>query len=140
MAAAFALGAEAVQMGSRFVVSEESSAHLAFKEAVLAAKEGDTLLTLKELTPVRLLKNPFYQQVVEAYQAGADRETLAQILGRGRAKMGMFEGDLNQGELEIGQVSALFSEILPAGDILRNVWTEFCQTLDHLSQLRTNFS
>lgn len=140
MAAAFALGAEAVQMGSRFVASEESSAHLAFKEAVLAAKEGDTLLTLKELTPVRLLKNPFFQQVVEAYQAGANKETLAELLGRGRAKLGMFQGDLNQGELEIGQVSALFSEILPAADILREVWTEFCQTLDHFVQLRTSIS
>jgi enoyl-[acyl-carrier protein] reductase II len=129
MAAAFALGAEGVQIGSRFVASEESSAHLAFKSAVVAASEGDTLLTLKELTPVRLLKNPFFQQVAQAYQQGASPEQLAELLGRGRAKLGMFEGNLNEGELEIGQVSALIHDIQPAAHIVDEIWNEFRQTL-----------
>jgi len=129
MAAAFALGAEGVQIGSRFVASEESSAHLAFKSAVVAAAEGDTLLTLKELTPVRLLKNPFFQQVAQAYQQGASPEQLAELLGRGRAKLGMFEGNLNEGELEIGQVSALIHDIQPAAHIVDEIWNEFRQTL-----------
>lgn len=129
MAAAFALGAEGVQIGSRFVASEESSAHLAFKSAVVAASEGDTLLTLKELTPVRLLKNPFFQQVAQAYQQGASPEQLAELLGRGRAKLGMFEGNLNDGELEIGQVSALIHDIQPAAHIVDEIWNEFQQTL-----------
>ncbi|MDA0931315.1 MAG: nitronate monooxygenase [Bacteroidetes bacterium] len=129
MAAAFALGAEGVQIGSRFVASEESSAHLAFKSAVVAASEGDTLLTLKELTPVRLLKNPFFQQVAQAYQQGASPEQLAKLLGRGRAKLGMFEGNLNEGELEIGQVSALIHDIQPAAHIVDEIWNEFRQTL-----------
>ena len=129
MAAAFALGAEGVQIGSRFVASEESSAHLAFKSAVVAASEGDTLLTLKELTPVRLLKNPFFQQVAQAYQQGASPEQFAELLGRGRAKLGMFEGNLNEGELEIGQVSALIHDIQPAAHIVDEIWNEFRQTL-----------
>ena len=129
MAAAFALGAEGVQIGSRFVASEESSAHLAFKSAVVAASEGDTLLTLKELTPVRLLKNLFFQQVAQAYQQGASPEQLAKLLGRGRAKLGMFEGNLNEGELEIGQVSALIHDIQPAAHIVDEIWNEFRQTL-----------
>lgn len=129
MAAAFALGAEGVQIGSRFVASEESSAHLAFKSAVVAASEGDTLLTLKELTPVRLLKNPFFQQVAQAYQQGASPEQLVELLGRGRAKLGMFEGNLNEGELEIGQVSALIHDIQPAAHIVDEIWNEFRQTL-----------
>jgi enoyl-[acyl-carrier protein] reductase II len=129
MAAAFALGAEGVQIGSRFVASEESSAHLAFKSAVVAASEGDTLLTLKELTPVRLLKNLFFQQVAQAYQQGASPEQLAELLGRGRAKLGMFEGNLNEGELEIGQVSALIHDIQPAAHIVDEIWNEFRQTL-----------
>lgn len=134
MAAALALGAEGVQMGSRFVASVESSAHDAFKNEVLKAGEGDTLLTLKELTPVRLLKNPFFLRVQEAYQAGAGPEKLAEILGRGRAKKGMFEGDLTEGELEIGQVSAAIGEILPAAEIIRRVLEECAETIAGLNK------
>ncbi len=133
MAAAFALGADAVQVGSRFVVSEESSAHIHFKNKVLATQEGETLLTLKELTPVRLIKNAFFTQVMEAYQRDASVEELNQILGRGRAKKGMFEGDLVEGELEIGQVAAQFEKIQPAGEILQEIWTEFQQTVKQLN-------
>lgn len=123
--AAFALGAEGVQIGSRFVASEESSAHQLFKDEVVKAQEGDTILTLKELAPVRLLKNSFYQQVQNAYQNGAKKEDLIQILGRARAKKGMFEGDLNEGELEIGQVSSMIREIKPAAQIVTELWEEF---------------
>lgn len=125
MLAAMVLGAEAVQVGSRYVCSEEASSHSAFKQAVVEAKEGDTELTLKELTPVRLLKNEFYQSVQNAYAQGADKETLQALLGRGRAKLGMFEGDLKEGELEIGQVSALIHDILPAAQITCQLWEEF---------------
>lgn len=135
MAAAFALGAEGVQIGSRFVASEESSAHLAFKSAVVAASEGDTMLTLKELTPVRLLKNAFFQELTAAYQQGASPEQLAELLGRGRAKKGMFEGNLIEGELEIGQVSALIHDIRPAAQIVDEIWNEFQQTLVCLGNL-----
>lgn len=123
--AAFALGAEGVQIGSRFVASEESSAHQSFKDEVVKAQEGDTILTLKELAPVRLLKNSFYQQLESAYQHGAKKEDLIQILGRARAKKGMFEGDLNEGELEIGQVSSMIQEIKPAAQIVAELWEEF---------------
>lgn len=125
MAAAFALGAEAVQVGSRFVVSEESSAHKAFKELVAGASEGDTVLTLRELTPVRLLKNPFFEEVMAAYSRGAKRDELLGLLGRGRAKKGMFEGDLKEGELEIGQVSAQFKKIQRAEEIVAEMWSQF---------------
>ena len=125
MLAAMALGAEGVQVGSRFVATEESSAHQAFKKQVIQAKEGDTLLTLKELTPVRLLRNPFFEEVMEAYRRGADREELAALLGRGRAKKGMFEGDLESGELEIGQVSAGIRDIIPAAEVVRQMLAEF---------------
>lgn len=125
MAAAFALGAEGVQIGSRFVASEESSAHRAFKEMVVAAGEGETVLTLKELTPVRMMKNAFFQQVMSAYQNGASREELAELLGRGRAKKGMFEGILDEGELEIGQVSAQITETLKASEIVSEIWNGF---------------
>ncbi len=125
MLAAMVLGADGVQMGTRFVLSRESSAHDMFKKAVAQAGEGDTLLTLKELTPVRLLKNPFFTQVVEAYHRGANSDELRQLLGRGRAKKGMFEGDLEEGELEIGQISALLEDIPPAADIVQSVWEEF---------------
>lgn len=135
MAAAFALGADAVQMGSRFVVAEESSAHIHFKNRVLESKEGETLLTLKELTPVRLLQNPFFTKVMEAYQRNASIEELNEILGRGRAKKGMFEGDLVEGELEIGQIAALFDRIQPAAEIVNEVWTEFQETIAHLKAL-----
>ncbi len=125
MLAAMALGADAVQIGSRFVASEESSAHIAFKRAVIAAKEGDTQLTLKELTPVRLLDGSFAQAVREAYHTDADIDALRTLLGRGRAKKGMFEGNLDEGELEIGQIASLIDEVLPASEILREIRREF---------------
>jgi enoyl-[acyl-carrier protein] reductase II len=125
MLACFALGAEAVQVGSRFVASIESSAHDAFKQSVLQAKEGDTSLTLKEITPVRLIKNKFYNEVAEAYEKGASKEELQTLLGRGRAKKGMFEGDLEEGELEIGQVSASIQSIKPAAEIVQEIMDEF---------------
>lgn len=125
MLAAMVLGAEGVQMGSRFVLSGEASSHDAFKKAVMEAGEGDTVLTLKQLTPVRLIRNEFYKKVKEAEDRGATIEELRTLLGRGRAKQGMFEGDLAEGELEIGQVSALLDRILPAADIVKKVWQEF---------------
>ncbi|MFN4915347.1 MAG: NAD(P)H-dependent flavin oxidoreductase [Sphingomonadales bacterium] len=135
MAAAFCLGAEAVQVGSRFAASEESSAHASFKQAILHAGDGDTQLTLKELTPVRLLKNKFYNDVMEAYNKDASAEELAALLGRGRAKKGMFEGDMAEGELEIGQVSAFIHQIKPAGDIVREMMEEYRQTRSNLPAL-----
>lgn len=125
MLAALNLGADAVQIGSRFVASLESSAHEAFKQAVIAAKEGDTMLTLKELTPVRLIKNEFYKKVESAYIEGKSSEEINTLLGRGRAKKGMFEGDLVEGELEIGQISGLINEVLPAAEIVAEIITEF---------------
>lgn len=125
MLAAMALGAQAVQVGSRFVATEESSAHDNFKSTVVEAKEGDTRLTLKELTPVRLIKNPFYQQVEHAYQNCATPEQLKELLGRARAKRGMFEGDLEEGELEIGQVSALIHEVKPAAEVVTAFMQEY---------------
>lgn len=132
MAAAFALGAEAVQVGSRFVASIEASSHPSFKKAVIDSNEGDTQLSLKQLTPVRLLKNQFYTQVQQAENAGASKEQLITLLGRGRSKKGMFEGDLNEGELEIGQVSALIKDILPAATIVKNIMAEFQSTVSKL--------
>jgi enoyl-[acyl-carrier protein] reductase II len=129
MLAAMVLGAEGVQVGSRFVASEEASSHMAFKQAVIQATEGSTHLALKKVVPVRLMKNAFYKTVNEAEMRGAGPEELLQILGRGRAKKGMFEGDLENGELEIGQVSAMLRDILPAGDIVRNIWDEFNEAL-----------
>ncbi len=125
MFAAMALGAEGVQVGSRFVASNEASAHEKFKHAVISAAEGDTLLSLKQLTPVRLLKNAFFEQVQAAEQQCQPPEILQQLLGRGRAKKGMFEGDLDEGELEIGQVSALIRDIKPAAAIVEELWTGF---------------
>ena len=125
MLACMILGAEGVQIGSRFVASLESSAHANFKKAILDAKEGDTQLTLKELTPVRLLKNDFYEHVQQAYAKGASKEALIELLGRGRAKKGMFEGDLIEGELEIGQIAGLMNEELPAKKIIENLIEEF---------------
>jgi enoyl-[acyl-carrier protein] reductase II len=139
MAAAFALGAEGVQVGSRFAASVEASAHTNFKNAVVAAGEGDTQLTLKELTPVRLIKNDFYQRVMEAYQHGASREELAALLGRGRAKKGMFEGDMVDGELEIGQVAAMIREILPAEMILKDIIETFRVAVKQLENGATAF-
>ena len=121
MAAALILGADAVQMGSRYVATLESSAHEAFKSAVLAAQEGDTTLTLKELTPVRLLHNAFYREVQDAYARGATPEELAELLGRGRAKKGMFEGDLEAGELEIGQVAGRIADLPSAFTLTQSI-------------------
>jgi len=131
MLAAMVMGAEGVQMGSRFVASEEASSHIFFKNAVVASQEGDTILTLKQLTPVRLIRNEFYQQVQAAEEKGADIAELKELLGKGRAKMGMFEGKLEEGELEIGQVSCLLNAILPAGEIVKKVWQEFMNGLQN---------
>lgn len=125
MLAAMVLGADAVQVGTRFVASEEASSHINFKQAVIHAAEGSTQLSLKKLTPVRLMKNRFFDQVQEAEARGAATDELQKLLGRGRAKKGMYEGDLEEGELEIGQVSALLDEILPAGKIVKNIMEEF---------------
>ena len=125
MLACFALGAEGVQIGSRFAASTESSAHENFKQHIITSAEGDTQLTLKELVPVRLMKNAFYKQLEEAYQRKADKGELERILGRARAKKGMFEGDLAEGELEIGQVAAGIRSIKPAGEIVHEIWNEF---------------
>ncbi|SDM82182.1 NAD(P)H-dependent flavin oxidoreductase [Kriegella aquimaris] len=125
MLAVMVLGADGVQVGSRFVASEEASSHQSFKQKVVASDEGDTQLTLKELTPVRLLKNAFYKEVQQAYSKGATVEELKTLLGKGRAKRGMFEGDLETGELEIGQVAALIHEIKPAAQIVAELMGEF---------------
>ncbi len=125
MLAAMVLGADAVQMGSRFVASEESSAHINFKNTVVAAQDGDTLLTLKELAPVRLIKNKFYQDVQSAYGNCATKQDLINILGKARAKRGMFEGDLEEGELEIGQICGMINEIKPAAEIVKEILEEF---------------
>ncbi len=125
MLAVMALGAEGVQVGSRFVCTPEASSHIAFKEAVINAGEGDTVVTLKKLTPVRLIKNQFYRRVEEAENAGATNAELEQILGRARAKQGMFEGNMEEGELEIGQVSSTIREIKPAADVVKEIWDEF---------------
>jgi enoyl-[acyl-carrier protein] reductase II len=125
MVAAMSLGADGVQVGSRFVCSEESSAHASFKQRVATAQEGDTVLTLKELAPVRLIRNPFQAQVQALYQRGATVDELKALLGRGRAKKGMFEGDLVEGELEIGQVAGQFNDILPAARIVQDIMAEY---------------
>ena len=129
MLAAMVLGAEGVQVGSRFVASEEASVHNNFKNAVIHATEGDTQLSLKKVVPVRLLKNAFFEQVQAAEMRGAGKEELSTLLGRGRAKKGMYEGNLEEGELEIGQVSSMLRDILPAATIVRNLWTEFEEAL-----------
>jgi enoyl-[acyl-carrier protein] reductase II len=126
MMAAFALGAEGVQVGSLFVATPEASSHPLFKEAVVAAGEGDTLLTLKELVPVRLLKNGFFRQVQEAQRRCAAAGELKVLLGKGRARKGMFDGELEEGELEIGQVSALIQGLRPAAQVVGDLWEEFC--------------
>ena len=125
MFAAMVLGADGVQMGSRFVASEECSAHINFKHKVVAADEGETVLTLKELTAVRLIKNGFYDEIQKAYKRNATHEELKALLGKGRAKKGMFEGDLIKGELEIGQVSAMIKEIKPVADIISQIVEDF---------------
>ena len=136
MFAAMALGASAVQLGSRFIATEEATVHPDFKAAVLEAKEGDTVLTLKELSPVRLLKNPFYEQVEALYnQREATPENLRQLLGKGRAKLGMYEGDLKEGELEIGQVSSLIKEVKTVKEVFEELLTEFKQTQQRMANL-----
>jgi enoyl-[acyl-carrier protein] reductase II len=135
MLAAMVLGAEAVQIGSRFVASEEASSHPDFKKAVIQSKEGDTVLTMKQLTPVRMIRNRFYEQVQDAERRGATTEELKDLLGRGRSKKGMFEGNLDEGELEIGQVCSLLDRVLPAGDIVKKVWEEFLAGLQNPIQM-----
>jgi enoyl-[acyl-carrier protein] reductase II len=125
MLAAMVLGADAVQIGSRFAATKESSAHQNFKTTIINAKDGDTHLTLKELTPVRLLKNKFYRQVEELYEQNPSNEQLRELLGRARAKKGMFEGDLEYGELEIGQIAGFIDEIKPAKEVLNEIIKEF---------------
>lgn len=132
IAAVEALGAEGVQIGSAFAASVESSAHESFKQRIINSTEGDTQLTMKQLTPVRLIKNKFFQQVIAAEQRGASNEEMATLLGRARAKRGMFEGDLDEGELEIGQVSASIKSIRPAADILNDLWQNYLRTKDQL--------
>lgn len=134
MLAAEVLGADGVQIGSRFAASAESSAHEKFKKVIVDAGEGDTLLTMKQLTPVRLVRNKFFQQVVEAEQRGASVEEMKQLLGRARAKKGMFEGDLDEGELEIGQVAAAIREVKPAAEILNEIWNEYQALKKNLCQ------
>jgi enoyl-[acyl-carrier protein] reductase II len=131
MLAAMVMGAEGVQMGSRFVASEEASSHIEFKKTVIHSREGDTILTMKQLVPVRLIKNKFYEEIMHAELRGATVDELKAILGRARAKKGMFEGNLDEGELEIGQGSALLHEILPAAEIIKNVWKEFEEGLNN---------
>ncbi|MBT0608303.1 nitronate monooxygenase [Aequorivita echinoideorum] len=125
MLAAMVLGADAVQVGSRFVASNEASSHQSFKQMVVDAKEGDTHLTLKELAPVRMLKNKFFESVVQLYTTNPSKEDLISHLGRARAKRGMFEGDLEEGELEIGQIAGLIHDIKPAAEIVKNMISEF---------------
>ncbi|MCD4696262.1 MAG: DUF561 domain-containing protein [Bacteroidales bacterium] len=136
MLAAIAIGADGVQIGSRFAVSEESSAHDNFKKAVVSAGDGDTKLTLKKIVPVRLINNEFFNRVNAAENKGASVEELKEILGRGRAKKGMFEGDIKEGELEIGQVSGYINEIKPAGEIVREIIAEFNNASTELCGLK----
>ncbi len=135
MLACMALGAEGVQIGSRFAASLESSAHENFKQKIVETKEGGTQLSLKRLVPVRLIKNEFYQKVNEAEERGAPRHELAEILGRARAKLGMFEGDMVEGELEIGQIAGLINDVLPAATILENILHEFRIAQSEIAQL-----
>ena len=136
MLAVFALGADAVQVGSAFAVAEESSAHTNFKEKILSSAEGDTKLRMKKLVPVRLLKNEFADAVAQAEANGASTEELAKLLGSARAKLGMFEGNMQEGELEIGQVSALLNEIKPAATIFNEIWEDFLAEKKRLEDLR----
>jgi enoyl-[acyl-carrier protein] reductase II len=135
MLAALALGAEGVQIGSRFVASEESSAHANFKKRVINSTDGDTCVTLKQLTPVRLVRNKFFEDVQQAELRGASKEELSVLLGRGRAKMGMFDGDLEEGELEIGQICAQVKEIKPAGEIVKEIMEEFEKAREHIGNM-----
>lgn len=135
VAAAFALGADGVQIGSRFVATHESSAHINFKNAVVNAKEGDTQLSLKQLTPVRLIKNAFFEKVNELEKSGASGEALAELLGRGRAKKGMFEGDMVEGELEIGQVSGGITKIQPVVEVMEELVKEYNAVIAQMSTM-----
>ena len=135
MLAAMALGADGVQVGSRFVATHEASSHMSFKQAVVDAGEGATHLTLKELAPVRLLRNKFWQDVQELYTSNPSIEDLKQLLGRARAKKGMFEGDMNEGELEIGQISGLIDDIIPAAQVVENMINEFNTAKQELSKV-----
>lgn len=132
MLAAIVLGAEAVQMGSRFVASKEASAHDNFKQKVIETQDGDTYLTLKELAPVRLIKNDFFNQIQDLYKTSPTKEELLLLLGRARAKKGMFEGDMDEGELEIGQIAGLIDEVLPVKSIFNNIKSEYEQALSKL--------
>ncbi|MFY7964874.1 MAG: NAD(P)H-dependent flavin oxidoreductase [Chitinophagaceae bacterium] len=125
MLAAMILGASAVQIGSRFICTPEASSHINFKEAIMQAKEGDTMLSMKKTVPVRLLKNQFFEQVKAAENRGATEQELNELLGKGRAKKGMFEGELNEGELEVGQVASMIKEIKPAAEVVKEIWEEF---------------
>lgn len=136
MLAAMALGADAVQIGSRFVASNESCAHANFKQKIIEAVDGDTKLSMKKLTPVRLLKNKFFDEVESLENRGASNEEMAALLGRGRARKGMFEGDLEEGELEIGQISGILKEIKPAGVIIEDIMEEFQKAKEELAQLK----
>lgn len=135
MLAAMVLGAEGVQIGTRFVASVESSAHQNFKDAVINLQEGDTHLSMKKVVPVRLIKNSFQKQIQEAEDKGASKEELEQILGRARAKRGMYEGDIQEGELEIGQIGSFVKEIKPASDIVREIWNEYQIAINNLTRL-----
>lgn len=137
MLAAMVLGAEGVQMGTRFVASVESSAHQNFKNVVINLQEGDTMLSMKKVVPVRLIKNEFQKRIQEAEDRGATKEELQQILGRARAKKGMFEGDMNEGELEIGQIASFVKEIKPAAEIVREIWNEFLQAKQEVANMKT---
>lgn len=134
MLAAMILGAEAVQIGTRFVCTHEASSHDSFKEAVIQAGEGATHLSMKKTVPVRLLKNAFYHKIQAAEDAGADASSLKEILGKGRAKKGMFEGDLEEGELEIGQVAALVQRIQPAAEVVAEIWREYNELLESIKK------
>lgn len=136
MLSAMVLGADAVQMGTRFIACSESSAHINFKNELLKAKEGDTQLSLKSLVPVRLLKNEFYQKVTDAENEGQSKENLAKLLGKGRAKLGMFEGELNEGELEAGQVSSIIDNIQTAEHIIENIVLEYKVAREQVSHIK----
>ena len=132
--AAMVLGAEGVQIGTRFAASIESSGHPNFKDAIIKTREGDTMLSIKKVVPVRLIKNDFQKRIQEAEDKGASTEELTQILGRARAKKGMFEGDINEGELEIGQISSFVKEIKPAAEIVNEIWNEFTEAKDEINK------
>jgi len=136
MFAAISLGADGVQIGTRFVCTNESSAHLNFKQKVTSLNEGDTKLSMKKVVPVRLIKNKFYEAINTAEERGAEVEELVEILGRARAKKGMYEGDMEEGELEIGQVSALIREIKPAADVVAEIWNEFLATQKIMTEFK----